>query len=37
MCLQVGVLFVGIGEFSRFRTSWHTIGTLCGPNQLALT
>ncbi len=28
MRLQVGVLLVGIGEFSRFRTSWHTIGTL---------
>jgi len=28
MLLQVGVLLVGIGEFSRFPTSWHTIGTL---------
>ena len=28
MRLQVGVLLVGIGEFRRFRTSWHTIGTL---------
>ena len=28
MLLQLGVLLVAIGEFSRFRTSWHTIGTL---------
>src|ERR1017187_767164 len=28
MRLQGGVLFVCMGEFGRFRTSWHTIGTL---------
>ena len=28
MRLQIGVVLVRMGEFSHFRTSWHTIGTL---------
>ena len=28
MRLQADAIFVGMTEFSHFRTSWHTIGTL---------
>lgn len=34
MRLWVGVLFVRLGEFARFRTSWHTVGTL--ENKVSL-